>query len=368
MKKLYSYNIMNREYQTYQLDRKIISIHSEDRNIDKWPNANEFEITLPEDLLNVQSIRLVNVNFPSVIYTFSKYYHNTKLRFQVIPNTTNETQEISLNQKLQSDISYFEIEIQEGTYDPDQLAFELTAKMNRQVSQYLQTEYNHFNVHANTVNYTFLFGNNRDQIVYLFGQQIPYQHTCTKHNIWEQTMKWGLPYFLGFNKQNIQSISYEEFYIDYEGDNEPWLSPSSDSCNNLVWVKQSAFPYQLLGENEVYIELENHNSIMEMIPYPKTLHNNLQYSGIPNSAFAKISLFNATSAQIFDSRNGFLTNITHYIRPIERIRKFKFKVRFHDGRLVDFKQRHWGMTLEVNQIIDQPLYHMNIQKPHFYNL
>ena len=42
--------------QTFLLDRKIVSIHSEDRDISKWPNCNNFEVTLPEDLINIQFV------------------------------------------------------------------------------------------------------------------------------------------------------------------------------------------------------------------------------------------------------------------------------------------------------------------------
>ena len=34
--------------QTYVLDRKLISFHSIDRDISKWPEANHFEVMLPE--------------------------------------------------------------------------------------------------------------------------------------------------------------------------------------------------------------------------------------------------------------------------------------------------------------------------------
>jgi len=362
---------MEQRQQVYELDRKIVSIHSEDRNIDKWPNPNNFEVTLPQDFLNVQSIRLVNVNFPSVIYTFSNEYQNTKFRFKLIPHTTNTAIKDNLEQKLNNPTNpndYFEVEINEGTYDPEQLAFELTQKMNRVVSDYLGSPYDKFVVRANTVNYKILIGNTCDEPILLFNQKIDYTLSCNQKIVWDQPIKWGLPYFLGFNKQEIQSISYEEFYVDYDGDDTPWLEPSTDSSINKVWVAQSNHTYQLLGENELYIELDNHNSITELTPYPRTLNNNTQFIGETKSAFAKISIFNPTSAQIFDSRNGFLTNLTHYTRPIERIRKMKFKVRFHDGRLVDFKNREWGMTIEINQLIDKPLYRMNIQQPQLYRL
>jgi hypothetical protein len=47
--------------QDYVLERKLISIHTEDRDIKKWPNSNHFEIILPEPILNVQSMRLLDI-------------------------------------------------------------------------------------------------------------------------------------------------------------------------------------------------------------------------------------------------------------------------------------------------------------------
>ena len=44
-----------RRQNTYVLNRKLITIHSEDRDITKWPNSNHFEVTIPEDLINVHS-------------------------------------------------------------------------------------------------------------------------------------------------------------------------------------------------------------------------------------------------------------------------------------------------------------------------
>ncbi len=50
-----SHPLIPRE-QTYFLDRKILSVHSYDRDYKKWPNANHFEVMLPETLKNIQSI------------------------------------------------------------------------------------------------------------------------------------------------------------------------------------------------------------------------------------------------------------------------------------------------------------------------
>ena len=67
--------------QTFVLDRKLISIHSVDRDYQKWPNSNHFGIDLGEAFHNVQSMRLINFAVPSNNYTFSTAYQNTKMSF-----------------------------------------------------------------------------------------------------------------------------------------------------------------------------------------------------------------------------------------------------------------------------------------------
>ena len=58
--------------QEFMVIRKYVSIHSEDRDILKYPNSSEFEIELPQDYLNVLSVRLESWSFPSNYSTFSK--------------------------------------------------------------------------------------------------------------------------------------------------------------------------------------------------------------------------------------------------------------------------------------------------------
>ena len=69
--------------QTFVLDRKIISFHSEDRDIAKWPSASHFAVELPGDLRNVQSMRLVEISLPSTQHVFSYANQNTKLSFSM---------------------------------------------------------------------------------------------------------------------------------------------------------------------------------------------------------------------------------------------------------------------------------------------
>ena len=67
--------------QTYVLHRKLVSIHSDDRDLNKWPEANNFEVELGENFKNVQSIRLIQFSLPNNNYVFSNSYKNTQLAF-----------------------------------------------------------------------------------------------------------------------------------------------------------------------------------------------------------------------------------------------------------------------------------------------
>ena len=55
----------------YVIYKKYVSIHSEDRDILKYPNSNQFEIEMPEDITNVYSLRLINWTFQANYNSFS---------------------------------------------------------------------------------------------------------------------------------------------------------------------------------------------------------------------------------------------------------------------------------------------------------
>ena len=56
----------------YLIYKKYVSIHSEDRDIIKYPDASNFEIELPQDITNIYALRLINWTFPANYNTFSR--------------------------------------------------------------------------------------------------------------------------------------------------------------------------------------------------------------------------------------------------------------------------------------------------------
>ena len=68
----------------YYIEKKYVSIHSEDRDITKYPIASEFEIELPQDYLNVKSVRLSTWSFPANYNVFSPENYNIAMSFKFI--------------------------------------------------------------------------------------------------------------------------------------------------------------------------------------------------------------------------------------------------------------------------------------------
>jgi hypothetical protein len=370
-------SLIQRE-QTYLLDRKIITIHSEDRDTTRYPMSNMFDIRLPEDLTNVQSIRLVNSVFPSFQYVFSREYQNTKMEFEVVGNIS-ETGNANEKTALTGGATLI-FEIEEGFYTPQLLAIEIENKMNEKVTEYLLANglselvdddtlpYSKFSVRYNEVQHKLMFGNSRDPFILFADKKMDYEISCGQKEVWGLPEKWGLAYYLGLEKKQYNSTPKDRLYISYE---QPslWLSPSADAELNKVWSINAPHLLHIMGENAIYMELEGHNSIQELSPYPSKTNSatNAVYSG-GGYAFAKIPVTQLAFSVVFDSRNAFLTNIAFYERPIERMRTLKVKFRFHDGRLVDFKNINHSFTLEITCLKDEINRVMSVRKHGTYNV
>jgi hypothetical protein len=84
-----SYNVFNNHpiipnSNQYFYVKKYVSIHSEDRDVSKYPNASQFEIELPQDYLNVASVRLSTWSFPANYSVFSAFNYNITMSFKMV--------------------------------------------------------------------------------------------------------------------------------------------------------------------------------------------------------------------------------------------------------------------------------------------
>ena len=350
-----------RRQNTYVLDRKLVTIHSEDRDINKWPHPNNFEVELPEALTNVQSMRLVEIEFPNNQYVFSNNNQNIKMEFYL--QGASHT-----------------ITIQEGFYTPEQMAQEIENLMNATQAQ----PYTLFKVHYDSVGQKMFFGNTEHDFSFKFYEKIEYDISCNaivdsnySANIWNQYTKWGLPSYLGFNKKKINPSDPND--IDYTATKitDPYVfnydnytfAPSATSIIPAYYIS-APLTICMSGESAIYMEFDKYNSIDELKPYPEHTNNMYgnDYNGRVNAAFAKIPITSVPHSRVFDSRNHFLQNVTQFTPSIDKIKKAKFKFRYHDGRLVDFQDCNFNFTIAFNQLRDEISRDYEIRVPATYNL
>jgi hypothetical protein len=371
--------------QTYVLDRKLVSVHSFDRDIKKWPNSNSFEIDLPQSLQKIQSMRLLNISLPSNQYIFSNEYQNTKLKIRISNPISDPVISNALGEHT--------ICISEGSYCPSQLAKEIETKFNKMLAKKTSfSGFNYFKCKYNVVSNKFWFGStNGVKFQLLFGEKLTYKTDCNQIDVWDNYTRWGLPAYLGYKKQTythtetppnprVTNTPGDPFDFDYEGEDgigNEWLDGSMNNMIvNLDDLSANSFDpsgicnLDIMGDDYIYMEVEKYNSMDEIEPYSENtggLFNN-DYGGKVNGAFAKIPVRCLPYSQMYDSTRNFIANISHYNPPIERIDRLRFKFRYHDGRLVDFKCSPFTFTLEFNMLRDEQLRAMLVRVPPLYCL
>jgi hypothetical protein len=394
--------------QEYIYYKKYLSIHSEDRDIIKYPISSEFEMELPEDYLNVSALRLVQWTFPANYNTFSALAGNVFLGFK-IKNIYNPSEFGSADdynyrifEALFNSPSVYVFFIEEGFYNPIQMTIELTNKMNHVVTmrvvEYFENKittnpsdgwdvtlseflanggYNRFIVVYNNVSLKLWFGNRADgfEIINEIGEisSVLIDNLCVpgRQRLPDFTA-YGLPAFLGLSRCNQSSISSFDlkdlansakingtqvprfYYGDVTpGDNGYWLLPLDLPGCQVHWL-EAFYKLNIMGEPYLYMEIQGQNCIDETKPYNVskfTLETN-QTNGIVDSAFAKMAVPTTPLSQWFDRDS---TPYKFYYPPAERIRRLKFKVRYHNGQIANFGVFNFSFMLEFTLQVPQIL-------------
>ena len=178
------------------LNRKLITIHSEDRDMVKYPNPNNFTIELPQSIKNIQSMRLIDSIFPADLNIFTESYQNTKFKVGINTNVSYSGPDNPV--EINGTISYFEnlitVSISEGNYTYDELCMELQNSLNSidSVSGFIVT--------YSKPEQKFYFANTNDlYFVLIFDQPINYNN-CLNSNL-NKNVRWGLGWNLGFKKK-----------------------------------------------------------------------------------------------------------------------------------------------------------------------
>jgi len=224
----------------YFFEKKYISIHSEDRDLLRYPNSAEFEIELPQDYLNVASARLYSWSFPANYSVFSILNSNIAMTFKFTslynPGDffcTDLLTEAIYNALYNQSSKEYVITIEPGFYNPEQMAIELTNKFNEvitlEVIDFLNspdgepyasvkddfTGYDRFIIVYNTVSQKLWFGNTADKFLltndstFIFKREF-LNTQCLRERILPETSNWGLPAYLGFTPCSTPSLSAAE--------------------------------------------------------------------------------------------------------------------------------------------------------------
>ena len=294
----------------YVIQKKIIAVHSEDRDIQKYPTPTHFEIDLPIDYKNVVSMRLNEIELPVPLYLFSAVDQNTKMSVSVAGG------------------SILVVEIGEGNYTGPELALELTGRLNAATGSAFQVIYDRIGRKMLFTN-TSLFELHFDR-----GEE--YDDCAQKY--YDNYTKWGLGSYLGFDKTTYPS---EQRDLNLYAQGVALTGVYFVNAPNIVDV---------LGDTNIYMELATYNNIDELMPYTERSSDLYfgKYGGKHNSSFAKIPLRDRSS------REDYLANIFFSEPPLERIQKLRFRMRYHDGRPVHFHGLDFNFSIELTTLRNDP--------------
>ncbi len=310
--------------QNFTLDRKILSVDTNDRDIDKWPNPCDFEVSCPQSYNNIESIRLLNIQTPNKFYNISEYLQNNKFIIDI------------------SGLGPEIITLDDGYYNIDNLVNSLNNATT-------------ITVKYNDVNNKIYFGHNHSFTMYFNDSDLSYNncYNSNYNNIYKQHSKWGLGAILGFNKEIVTS-STQSTKQKFQHESSNWSSGH--------YIIESFKAVDLDEYQNIYIEVDKLNKSDEIKPYVVDKINNTN-SGIMNSFFAKVPIIKNEQNQSINTKDFCIEGVSYFQPPLENINKLKIKIRYHNGLLVDLQNYNISMTFEINQIRNE-IKDYNVRTPY----
>lgn len=380
--------------QQYMFEQQYVSIHSEDRNILKYPNASEFEIEMPQDYLNVQGARLASGYFPFTIYNFSAAKKNNTMSFKITEVYNPDEHggvdilQTHIYETLFNYIDNYTIVIEDGFYTEQQMVTELTNRFNQAVTDVLLGStsyltdpekatyeaaggYSEFVIVYNEVSRKIWFGNKSSGFVLTNTNIARYEEDnfrCTAANIVPDFSNWGLPGNLGFtrcNQESVQMVNKNDarfYYVEPVADGY-WLVANPLLPDATAYYIEAPLQANLEPPAYFYMEIKFLNFWDETSPYNYSTFTQQtnQTNGIVKSAFAKIpydSQYYSVDTQVSSTAYYKIYN-----PPMERFRKLSIKLRNHDGSFVDFQNANYTFALELTLFRPQNLKTYNMYTP-----
>jgi hypothetical protein len=381
---------------TYFEQEKIVSINSGDRNIIKYPQSNSFEILLPTDIVNVSSIQLQTWMVPIETNTFSYKRNNLHLEFTLSPlldsalsskelfypheTTIVNPAYIEIVNKVIAESKKFVIMINEGQYENYELVNEIQNKMNAIVDDAILDYMKKIGDFSDYIPYTFfkIIISKIDSKFWFINTLHPFDFTdsklyktdiligevfnpCSNDKLFSSYTYYGLPAYLGFKEVPVSSgICTNKYDVIITSNTYPSLPEPSFSqvivdgkFANVNYLKPR-YNYTLSLYTHIFLELETLSCGDETKPFSNNEFTRItnQGNGSVNSFLGKIPIF-STSSSLYATSNGGSEKqpISYFNPPLERLRKFKVNLRYHDGTNVDFGLYDWDFALKVTSYL-----------------
>lgn len=371
----------------YYVEKKYVSIHSEDRNVIMYPKSGEFKITLPQTLNNVIKVRVATYDFPSNYDVFSRDMDNIQMAFSMqIPYLPTSALPDSLDMAIYECLlsvqnTKFIVRITPGFYTPNQMVTELTNQLNKTISDQLNlfvlanmvkyhlllpitdNTYNRFVVIYNEVKQNIWFGNKADpftlnnSLVFAFSQgNVALQ--CSTHPL-PNFSNWGLPSNLGLKRTDTISESADYVRIYYgeitPGDDGYWLLPDTDLGNTLVYYVECPNKINLMGYANFYLCITKFNCLDTTVPFSVSNNDKMDKpNGIANFALAKIQIPTTPVTQWF-GQNPDNTPYAYFNPSLDKISQLCINLTYHNGITVDFQNFNYSFMLEFDILQPQIL-------------
>jgi hypothetical protein len=302
------------------IEERMITIHSNDRDVNKWLKGNEFELKLPEIISNIQSVEITDIYISKTINIFSDYNQNTKLSFTY-------------------GSSRYTMKISSGNYLPDELANEIQNRMNIAIGT------PSFVCKYHKIQNKIWFSNTSNTFILHFNEKEIYDCNNNQKEMWNEKKYWGLGSYLGYKKMEYTSsvitLEHQYAFIYQSSIYTKWVSDNSQFINPEINVESAC----LQGEKVVYLEIEKYNTINELTPFAlntSSSYNN-SYNGKVNTAFTKIILDDVGTGSAWNNTSN--KNKITYNQLVKNIDRLKFKLRYHSGLLVDLADTDVHFTL-----------------------
>jgi hypothetical protein len=233
-----------------------------------------------------------------------------------------------------------------------------TTFLNVSATGVIQGGYQEFVIVYNEVEQNLWFGNKSStftltQNTQLILKEIQNSMCFSEQSVLPDDTLLGLPTYLGLsacnlNSKVVNSLLETRFYygdVLTSGDDGYWLLLNSTLTGSTTSYIKAPYKLNNMGPSYFYIEIDSLNYIDETEPFnvsKETRTTNLT-NGIVNSSFAKIAISSTPLSQYYDNC---MDSYKYFNPPVERIRRLKIKLRYHNGMLVNFDTFPYSFTLE----------------------